>query len=584
MGLLAISLLTLMLVVTGVNGAIAQDTTANAPAPITALVHASVNIDGRDIFQVASGASSEASGKSSSLPIRKRVAMIEREIYSIIKIGFDPKILAVTYTIENGNAPIQVSDGQQFTDSTVMRVTPLDAQLHGLTVENWAEEVTHIIRDTLIEAQRERQPDYLQRNGLMAGGIFAGAIVLTWFVIRIQKPKHTTLKVNSAPAPTPTTDIIAAVEQENRQEERQDIRKFKSIFLQIEPILIWLLALAGMADLFPQTRWLRFWLLAEPLSLVGICFGARLAMRGSDIMIDRSLDALQPAANTTSAAFQRQVLRFSTFANVLKGVFAFIWSLAGLLLLLNTLEIPLGPILAGAGIAGFAISFASQSLIKDVVNGCLILWEDWYVIGDAIALGGDLEGQVEYINLRITKIRSSTGELILIPNSEIDKVRNCSKDWAQIDCEIEVAYDEDIKQVMQVMQEVATAMQRDPEWQDKIITPAQTLGVNGISHSGIKIVIWIETQPGKQWGVMREYRYRLKQAFDERNIRIGMVGRFGGKIPRQKGKNPLIKILDMDCHLSFVLCHLSFVLWIKQGTSDKGQVTRDTIMGYIPQL
>lgn len=525
LGLVAISLLTVMLAVTGVNRAVAGDTSSAAPAPVASLVHASVHIDGRDIFQVASSASSATSGESSNLPIKQRVAMIERELCSIIKTGFDPNTLAVTYTVDNGNAPIQVADGLQLTGSIVMLLTPLDAQLHGLTVENWAEEVTNIIRNTLIEAQRERQPDYLLSHGLMAGGIFVGAIVLTWLLIRTQKPKKATSPVTATSSPTPTTDILAAVEQENRQEERQDIRKFQSIFLQIEPILIWLLALAGMADLFPQTRWLRFWILAEPLSLVGICFGARLAMRGSDIMIDRSLDALKPAANTTSAAFQRQVLRFSTFANVLKGVFAFIWGLAGLLLVLNTLEIPLGPILAGAGIAGFAISFASQSLIKDVVNGCLILWEDWYVIGDAIALGGDLAGQVEYINLRITKIRSSTGELILIPNSEIDKVRNRSKDWAQIDFEIEVAYDEDIKVVMQVMQEVAVAMQLDPVWQDKIIASAKSLGINGISHSGIKIGMGMQTQPGQQSGVMREYRYRLKQAFDDKNIRIGIPGR-----------------------------------------------------------
>ncbi|WP_199246809.1 mechanosensitive ion channel family protein [[Phormidium] sp. ETS-05] len=521
-GLLAISLLTMILVVTGVNGAIAQNT-ANAPAPISSLVHAPINIDGRDIFQVASSAATATIAKSSNLPIQQRVELIEREMYSIIKTGFDVKTLAVTYTVENGNAPIQVADGQQLTGSTVMLVTPLDAQLHGLTVEQWAQELTHIIRNTLIQAQWERQPDYLRRQGLRAGGIFAGAIVLTWFLIRTQKPKNATSSVTATPSPTPTTDIFTSVEQENRQEERQDIRKFKSIFWQIEPILIWLVALAGIADLFPQTRWLRFWLFAEPLSLVAICFGARLAIRVSDLIIDRSLDKMKPAANTTSAAAERQFLRFSTFANVLKGVFAFIWGFAGAVLALQTLRISITPILTGAGLAGFAISFASQSLIKDVVNGCLILWEDWYAIGDAIAVG-DVAGQVEYINLRITKIRNPQGELILIPNSEIDKVHNRSKDWARIDCEIEVAYDADIKLVMEVMQEAAAAMQRHPQWQDKIINPSKIIGVNGISHSGIKIVIWMETQPGEQWGVMREYRYRLKLAFDEKNICIGIPG------------------------------------------------------------
>jgi len=192
--------------------------------------------------------------------------------------------------------------------------------------------------------------------------------------------------------------------------------------------------------------------------------------------------------------------------------------------MLNQLQIPVGPVLAGAGILGIAISFASQSFVKDVINGCLILLEDQYAVGDVIDVGG-ASGLVEYMNLRVTQLRGAGGRLTTIPNGSIGIVHNLTKDWSRADFTIDVSYDTDVDLALAVLKQVAEQMQSDPEWQETILDPVSLLGVNRLDHSGIQIVIWIKTQPIKQWGVEREFRRRLKLAFAEHGISIGVPQR-----------------------------------------------------------
>ena len=284
-------------------------------------------------------------------------------------------------------------------------------------------------------------------------------------------------------------------------------------------------SIAWIVGLFPWTRWLQFWIVAEPIALLGIWLGTRLAIRASHFLIDRIFHRLQARQSSGNASSQRQLFRISTVAHILKSISYFVWGFLGILLVLETLRIPIGPVLAGAGILGFAISFASQSFIKDVVNGCLIFWEDWYAVEDEIILGGVL-GKVEYMNLRITELRTIGGELMVMPNSEITSVINRTKKWSRANIKLEVGYDADLKLAMETMKEVAQQMQGDSKWQKHILDPVEMLGVNGITHSGIDVELRIKTKPGKQGSVAREYRYRLKHAFDERGISIG--------IPQQK--------------------------------------------------
>lgn len=169
---------------------------------------------------------------------------------------------------------------------------------------------------------------------------------------------------------------------------------------------------------------------------------------------------------------------------------------------------------------GLAISFGAQSLVKDLVNGCLILAEDQYAMGDVIDLG-NVTGQVENLNLRVTQLRSPDGELITVPNSAITTVKNLTRDWSRVNFSLDVAYQSDPQRAIAILREVALALYEDPTWQSQILSPPEVLGIDHLAHSGITLTIWIRTTPGQQWAVGREFRLRVHQALEANGIDIG---------------------------------------------------------------
>ena len=172
------------------------------------------------------------------------------------------------------------------------------------------------------------------------------------------------------------------------------------------------------------------------------------------------------------------------------------------------------------GFASFALSLASQDLLKDLIAGLLILWQDRYTVGDVILIG-DQGGLVENITLLVTQLRNLDGELITIPNGSIGTVRNLSSDWSRVNYAIEVGYDADVDRVLEVMEAIAQKLYRDPQWQEQILEAPEILGIDKIAHTGILIRLLIKTQPLQQWSVAREFRRRLKKAFDQQGIEIG---------------------------------------------------------------
>ena len=168
-----------------------------------------------------------------------------------------------------------------------------------------------------------------------------------------------------------------------------------------------------------------------------------------------------------------------------------------------------------------SISLAAQSLIKDIINGSLILFEDQFGIGDVISVEGQT-GTVESLNLRITQLRNTEGCLITIPNSQIGIIQNLSKDWSQVDLSIKVATDTDLTEALTLLKSTAANLAADPDWQQMILEPPDLLGVETVDHMGISLRLLLKTQPLKQWPVARELRRRLKEAFEEANITIGV--------------------------------------------------------------
>jgi len=235
-----------------------------------------------------------------------------------------------------------------------------------------------------------------------------------------------------------------------------------------------------------------------------------------NFVIDRFIQTRKQDQSLTEANLQR----LSTVANVLKRLKLVLIYTINILWLLQWLNLIPGSVLLLSAVLALAASFTAQSLVKDFVNGFLILFEVQFRIGDNVKIGM-LSGVVENLSLRVTQIRNNEGDLITLPNNLITQVQNQSRLWARANVCIEVAYHTDVDRALAIVQETVDQMARDPEWQSIILDTQELLGVEQISHTGIMIRIWIKTTPQNQWETARELRRRLKIAFDRHYILIG---------------------------------------------------------------
>lgn len=195
-----------------------------------------------------------------------------------------------------------------------------------------------------------------------------------------------------------------------------------------------------------------------------------------------------------------------------------IWIVAGLMIL-SEIGISIGPLLATAGIAGIALGFGGQFLIRDLISGLFIILENQYRVGDFICIEGTC-GLVEDLNLRMTIIRDMDGTVHHIPNGEIKKASNLSKYYARVNINIGISYDSNLEKVINIVNQVGAELADDPQWKDSIIKPPQFIRVEDFGDSAIIIKILGETKPLKQWEVAGELRKRIKNAFDRNKLEI----------------------------------------------------------------
>ncbi|MFO7827530.1 MAG: mechanosensitive ion channel family protein [Bacteroidales bacterium] len=225
------------------------------------------------------------------------------------------------------------------------------------------------------------------------------------------------------------------------------------------------------------------------------------------------------ATKSESLDTQEASKRINTLLNILKGIGKIlIWSIF-LMIVLKKFNIDIGPILAGAGILGLAVGFGAQELVRDIISGFFILLENQVRAGD-VAIINSTGGLVEKIELRTITLRDFSGVVHVIQNGKINSLANMTKEWSAIVFDIGVAYKENVDEVIKVMQEVGEKMLNDPEYKEKIKEPLEIFGLDKFDDSAIVIKARLKTNPGDQWALGREYRKRLKIAFDEKGIEI----------------------------------------------------------------
>ena len=211
--------------------------------------------------------------------------------------------------------------------------------------------------------------------------------------------------------------------------------------------------------------------------------------------------------------------RTDTLLSIFKGIGHLLIVIVGIMMVLSEVGIPIAPVLAGFGIAGVAVGFGAQYLIRDLIAGIFIILENQYRVGDVVKVA-DISGVVEHVTLRKTVLRDLDGIVHHVPNGEIKTASNYTRHFSRVNLDISVAYDTDLDHAISVINRVGKELAEDGKWRKVIKSPPQVLRVNNLGDSGIDIKILGDVKPMEQWAVMGELRLRLKKAFDAEGIEI----------------------------------------------------------------
>jgi moderate conductance mechanosensitive channel len=233
--------------------------------------------------------------------------------------------------------------------------------------------------------------------------------------------------------------------------------------------------------------------------------------------VTRRLDKFGQNISTGERAHQMHQLR--TLAGVIYSVGVAVIFFLAAMQILPLLGLDIKPLLASAGIAGLAIGFGAQTLVKDVINGFFILVEDQYHLGDVVQIAG-VKGTVEDMTLRRTALRDGDGSLHFIPNSEIKVVSNLTRDWTQVSLHIAVDYNEQSERVIKALREAALEVRNDPRFADVIVAEPEVPGIERVSGNEVVYLLLVKTRPGQHFAVSRELRRVIKECFDKNKIKI----------------------------------------------------------------
>jgi small conductance mechanosensitive channel len=219
---------------------------------------------------------------------------------------------------------------------------------------------------------------------------------------------------------------------------------------------------------------------------------------------------------------ERRALRATTLGSLLKSIVTAVIGVIVVVMALDILGYPIGPLLASAGIAGVALGFGAQNLVKDFLSGIFMLLEDQYGVGDVIDMG-EATGTVEAVGLRVTRLRSVDGTVWYVRNGEVVRVGNSSHGWARTVLDIRVAYDEDIARVERLLADLVAEFAADPEWEPYVLEEPEVWGVENLAADSVVLRVVVKTQPLQQWKIARELRERIKRVFDSEGVQIPQV-------------------------------------------------------------
>ncbi len=266
------------------------------------------------------------------------------------------------------------------------------------------------------------------------------------------------------------------------------------------------------------------WILGR-LAIRGAIRGIREGAPRSESRMRRLVGRSRTGTATTELADRLETVRrrqrADTIGIALRSILGIAVFVAAVLTILSEFGIPVGSLIAAAGILGVALGFGAQSLVKDVLSGMFILLEDQYGVGDSVDLG-EASGAVEQVGLRTTRLRSLNGTVWFVPNGEIRRVGNKSRLWSRAMVEVRVNYSQDVEVARAALLEAATAAMERDEIAKHVLGAPTVPGVESLAADAVVLRVFVQVQPGQQWDVERAIRAEIQRVFRKRGVRLAV--------------------------------------------------------------
>ena len=343
--------------------------------------------------------------------------------------------------------------------------------------------------------------------------------IIVWLLIRIIIQKSLKIAAHELEQHETTLDVGDKV----RKSYKWYIDFFLTLIISLV-ILTFEFSIFGqnfdwIMDLFaPILRGLFTWISNQGFTLFFIIIFAWGLIKLTNRSLPRLVRTIM-FGNSTADEHEEIQKQAETLTTVFSGIIRVLIILGAIFMILSKLGVPIGPILGGFGIAGIAVGFGAQHMVRDLIAGVMIIAENQYRTGDIVNIVG-VSGMVEDINLRRTVLRDWDGDVHVIPNGEITVATNRTKHWSRINLDVGVAYKENIDDVFNVLNEIGNELSNDPHYGLMILSPPRVLRLNSFDDSQITIKMMGECKPMNQWEITGELRRRIKNRFDKEGIEI----------------------------------------------------------------
>lgn len=452
-----------------------------------------------------------------------------------------PLTPSFTVAIQN-NAMVIILPANSETNSpqvTMVTITKPDGQANGLDVEALSKQWKATLEATVSETLWGKTYDQLMPLGRWIGAAIAAMLGLLCVALLTHQGEKIYRRRRGIRSEIRMLRIQKNAElesdedkEESRNEaierlQRQQVR-LNQINLTVKTMLIFRVAIAVSAlivilFLFPSRRFTAAFLMQQSVGLPTIWVAMVVLESLASWAVIRKMNSMALDAQAADPDSPRPRMRLETTTRVWRGSISTIFTLLGFYL--TVLLFGITPeMLAGAGVVAVALGFLARGLVEDTLGGILVLLTDRYAIGDSVSLNGQ-GGLVENMNLLYTQLRGIEGELITLRNGMINESLNRSQGWARVNFDVDISWSADLERACEVLKQLGSKMAKDPDWSDLIMGMPELLGVDRIDHSGVRLKYWIQTLPLQQWSVGREYRRRVKEAFDREGIEPGVPQR-----------------------------------------------------------